>query len=82
MFSNQSQIPLVMITTYFDKIRPGSSIGNFIFWLSFCILGQPMAIILYTIDYWKLGSDNASVGTQYNECTGFLPMANCKDNEL
>ena len=28
--------------------------GNIIFWLSFCIVGQPMAVILYTIDYWKI----------------------------
>lgn len=77
-----SQIPLVMITKYFDKLRPGSSIGNFIFWLSFCILGQPMAVILYTIDYWKLRSENTFEATRYNECSGFLPMMNCGGGEL
>jgi len=24
---------------------------NVIFWLSFCVVGQPMAILMYTIDY-------------------------------
>mmetsp|Transcript_23842 Transcript_23842/g.27594 ORF Transcript_23842/g.27594 Transcript_23842/m.27594 type:complete len:757 (-) Transcript_23842:212-2482(-) len=44
------QVPLVAITKYFDKIRPGSIIGNLTFWLTFCIVGQPMAILMYTID--------------------------------
>jgi hypothetical protein len=45
------QIPLVGITKYIWKKFPGSSFGNVIFWLSFCVVGQPMAILLYTIDY-------------------------------
>lgn len=45
------QIPLVGITKYIWKKFPGSSLGNVIFWLSFCVVGQPMAIVLYTIDY-------------------------------
>lgn len=44
------QIPLVFITKYLDRKFPGSS-GNVIFWVSFCLVGQPMAILLYTIDY-------------------------------
>jgi diacylglycerol O-acyltransferase-1 len=47
------QIPLIILTKKIDKRIPGSSIGNFIFWISFCIVGQPMAILLYTIDYWE-----------------------------
>lgn len=74
-----SQIPLVMITKYLDKIRPGSSIGNFIFWLSFCILGQPMAVILYTIDYWKLHSDKGEGIIERNECSGSWRLMGCKD---
>jgi len=49
-----SQIPLIIVTKKLDKMYPGSSMGNIIFWLSFCIVGQPMAVILYTIDYWKI----------------------------
>lgn len=45
------QIPLVAITKYFYRKHPGSSIGNMVFWLSFCVVGQPMAIMLYTADY-------------------------------
>jgi len=52
------QIPLVAITGYFDKVWPGSSIGNVVFWLSFCIIGQPTAILMYTIDYWKMTTEN------------------------
>jgi len=72
-----SQIPLVMITKYIDKVRPGSSLGNIIFWLSFCILGQPMAIILYTIDYWKLSSIEPT-----EICNESWWRKSCGDNEL
>lgn len=54
------QIPLVMITKYLTRRYPGSSIGNIIFWITFCMVGQPMAILLYTIDYQfgKLANDS------------------------
>jgi len=45
------QIPLVAVTKFLYRKFPGSSIGNMIFWLSFCVIGQPMAIMLYTVDY-------------------------------
>ena len=47
------QIPLVWITKVLEKRYPGGSLGNMLFWVSFCIVGQPMAILLYCIDYWK-----------------------------
>ena len=37
-----AQIPLVFITKYCDDRWPGSSVGNIIFWISFCIVGQPV----------------------------------------
>lgn len=45
------QIPLVAVTKAMHKKNPGSSLGNVTFWLSFCIVGQPMAILMYTADY-------------------------------
>ena len=41
------QIPLIVITNWTDKKFNGSQIGNFIFWMSFCIVGQPLCIMLY-----------------------------------
>mmetsp|Transcript_50142 Transcript_50142/g.55953 ORF Transcript_50142/g.55953 Transcript_50142/m.55953 type:complete len:739 (+) Transcript_50142:89-2305(+) len=67
-FGMMGQIPLVAITKYIDKVRPGSSIGNFIFWLSFCFLGQPIAIMFYTIDYWKLNSIPGEASYGAEEC--------------
>jgi len=49
------QIPLIFLTKILDRRYPGSSIGNFIFWISFCFVGQPMAILLYTIDHHRKG---------------------------
>ena len=48
------QIPLIFLTKILDRKFPGSSIGNVIFWISFCFVGQPMATLLYTIDYWEI----------------------------
>jgi len=45
------QIPLVVITKSLYRKFPGSSFGNILFWVTFCVIGQPMAILLYTIDY-------------------------------
>jgi len=45
------QVPLVMLTKSLVKCFPGSSIGNVIFWISFCFVGQPMAVLMYAIDY-------------------------------
>ena len=45
------QMPLVALTKYLYSKFPGSSIGNILFWVSFCIVGQPMAVLLYTVDY-------------------------------
>jgi len=50
------QLPLITFTKYFDSKFQGSSIGNVIFWLSFCVVGQPMAILLYAIDFWEKSS--------------------------
>lgn len=51
------QIPLVWMTKLLNKRLPGSSVSNIVFWLAFFV-GQPMCVLLYTIDYqaMKLGS--------------------------
>jgi diacylglycerol O-acyltransferase-1 len=43
------QIPLVGMTKVLSRRYP--TLGNVIFWVSFCIVGQPMAVLLYTVDY-------------------------------
>jgi diacylglycerol O-acyltransferase 1 len=45
------QMPLVALTKYLYRTFPGTSIGNMVFWCMFCVVGQPMAVLLYTADY-------------------------------
>ena len=45
------QVPLTIVTKDLVTRFPGSSIGNIVFWISFCFVGQPMAALLYVIDY-------------------------------
>ncbi|XP_022732575.1 diacylglycerol O-acyltransferase 1-like isoform X4 [Durio zibethinus] len=44
------QVPLVLITNYLQNKFRSSMVGNMIFWFFFCILGQPMCVLLYYHD--------------------------------
>ncbi|XWS72200.1 hypothetical protein CRYUN_Cryun02cG0019800 [Craigia yunnanensis] len=44
------QVPLVLITNYLQNKFRSSMVGNMIFWFIFCILGQPMCVLLYYHD--------------------------------
>ncbi|XP_068651769.1 diacylglycerol O-acyltransferase 1-like isoform X2 [Aristolochia californica] len=45
------QIPLVLVTNFLQARFRNSMVGNTIFWLFFCILGQPMCVLLYYHDW-------------------------------
>ena len=45
------QVPLLFATEYIKRKARSNQIGNFTFWFSFCIFGQPMAIMLYYHDW-------------------------------
>ena len=45
-----SQIPLIAVTKGLDNALKGTSfeqVGNFVFWFSFCFVGQPLCLLLY-----------------------------------
>ncbi|PVU86042.1 hypothetical protein BB560_006826 [Smittium megazygosporum] len=51
------QIPLINLTSYVTKIRgPDSNIGNTLFWISFCIIGQPFLVLQYFYDWVEYGN--------------------------
>lgn len=43
------QIPLIILTDPLQKLKgsTGKVLGNVIFWVSFCLVGQPLAALLY-----------------------------------
>lgn len=45
------QVPLISLTEAIRKRLKSDSWGNIIFWASFCVLGQPMCLILYYHDW-------------------------------
>ncbi|KAI9843635.1 MAG: hypothetical protein M1837_006217 [Sclerophora amabilis] len=54
------QIPLIASTAPLEKMQGpnGKIIGNTIFWVSFCLVGQPLAALLYFFAWQaKYGSD-------------------------
>ena len=48
-----AQAPLIFITKLIDKTFDNSFVGNAIFWSAFCVVGQPMGIILVNYDLFK-----------------------------
>ena len=51
LFWWSTQVPLLFLTEYIKKKAKSDQIGNFVFWITFCIFGQPMAIMLYYHDW-------------------------------
>lgn len=41
------QVPLILLTNKISPQNSKSSVGNIFFWIVFCIIGQPMCILLY-----------------------------------
>jgi len=43
------QVPLIFLTDRLQKMKgvSGKVAGNVIFWISFCLVGQPLAVLLY-----------------------------------
>ncbi|KAL4864459.1 hypothetical protein BDV12DRAFT_176133 [Aspergillus spectabilis] len=43
------QLPLILLTAPFEKLKTplGKSIGNSFFWVTFCVVGQPLGTLLY-----------------------------------
>ncbi|KAI5779717.1 MBOAT, membrane-bound O-acyltransferase family-domain-containing protein [Geopyxis carbonaria] len=55
------QIPLIAITMPLERMRgPASVLGNVIFWISFCLVGQPIAVLLYYFS-WQAKFGNAKL---------------------
>lgn len=48
------QVPLMAITEQLKRRLRSDRIGNIIFWVSFCFLGQPVAQIMYYHDWRKM----------------------------
>jgi diacylglycerol O-acyltransferase 1 len=58
-FGMLGQVPLIFVTKQLDKMFDNSFVGNAIFWMSFCFIGQPMGIIMYYYDLWKISTGSA-----------------------
>ena len=53
-----AQAPLIFFTKLIDKTFDNSFVGNAIFWSAFCVVGQPMGIILVNYDLFKWANNN------------------------
>jgi diacylglycerol O-acyltransferase-1 len=68
------QIPLIMVTDLLQKYVKGLGgkvAGNCIFWASFCIVGQPLAALLYFFA-WHARFGSVSKVQQYRESPAMM----------
>lgn len=42
------QLPMIVFMDFFKPYLSQSQIGNVVFWVSFCIIGQPIAVLIYS----------------------------------
>jgi diacylglycerol O-acyltransferase-1 len=60
------QIPLIFLTDILQKMKGirGKVVGNMIFWVTFCLVGQPLAALLY---FFAWQAKYGSVSKQFRE---------------
>lgn len=63
------QIPLIVVTLPLEKMQGlnGKILGNSIFWVSFCLVGQPLAALLY---FFAWQAKYGSVSKQHASASG------------
>ena len=54
-----AQIPLVIASKSVERFFENRNVGNLLFWISFCVVGQPLAVLLYAYDLAVQGSEGA-----------------------
>ncbi len=45
------QVPLVLLTEYLKKRLKSDTWGNYLFWITFCMVGQPVSVLTYYHDW-------------------------------
>jgi hypothetical protein len=48
---HKHQVPLIYITEALKKRLKSDTWGNYCFWLTFCMIGQPVSLLMYVHDY-------------------------------
>ena len=48
------QVPLILLTKWLRKKLKNEHVGNVLFWVSFCIFGQPATIMLYMREFLRM----------------------------
>jgi hypothetical protein len=46
-----AQVPLVMLTEHIKTRLKSDTWGNYMFWITFCMVGQPVSVLTYYHDW-------------------------------
>jgi hypothetical protein len=74
-FGMVAQAPLIVIAKYLDRRFDNAFLGNAFFWCTFCIVGQPMGVIMYYYDLYKLSATTMVAPTAANALTAAAEVA-------
>ncbi|KAK9811327.1 hypothetical protein WJX72_001878 [[Myrmecia] bisecta] len=50
-FGILAQVPMIFLTRYLQAKIKNAQVGNVIFWVVFCIIGQPVSVMMYYHDW-------------------------------
>lgn len=56
-----AQVPLISLTRAYLHFRPHSQAGNYFFWVTLCIVGQPMMVMMYCHAWFQQAQQALSV---------------------
>jgi len=61
-FGMIGQAPLTYITKWIDKRFENAFFGNVVFWCIFCVVGQPLGVLLFAHDNFQMRSAGMTCG--------------------
>ena len=44
------QVPMIVVMDKLKRFLDGTQVGNVVFWVSFCIVGEPLAVLIYAFN--------------------------------
>jgi diacylglycerol O-acyltransferase-1 len=68
-FGMLAQAPLISVAKYIDRTFDNAFLGNALFWCTFCIVGQPVGVIMYYYDLSKLALGVVANTVGMGHCT-------------
>jgi diacylglycerol O-acyltransferase 1 len=71
-FGMMLQLPMIHVTDLVKRKLKNDQFGNILFWISFCVIGQPICALLYYHDYLLEHSPHDMPPPPAPQCAGHI----------